>query len=65
MYYVLSGEGRVQVGDASHPVEAGTAVFIPANEWHFAVNTGAEPLRLLYVFAVDRFTDVVYEREEI
>lgn len=63
VYYVLAGTGVVHVGDQQHPVEPGTAVFVPGNEWHFVANTGDEPLRLLFVFAVDQFTDVHYERQ--
>jgi oxalate decarboxylase/phosphoglucose isomerase-like protein (cupin superfamily) len=41
-------------------VRTGDAVFIPGNAEHVAVNTGAEPLRLLYFFAADSFTDIEY-----
>ena len=60
-YFVLSGRGHVHIDGTDHPVEPGTAVFVPGNAWHYAANTGPEPLRLLYVFAVDRFDEVVYE----
>jgi oxalate decarboxylase/phosphoglucose isomerase-like protein (cupin superfamily) len=35
-------------------------VFIPGDTEHMAVNTGNEPLRLLYFFAADSFRDIVY-----
>lgn len=38
----------------------GDAVFIHGNVEHMAVNTGDEPLRLLYFFAADSFADIVY-----
>lgn len=61
VYYVISGTGRVHVDGVEHAVDAGSAVFIPSNAWHFAVNTGAEPLRLVFAFPVDGFDEVVYE----
>ncbi|MFM7068605.1 MAG: cupin domain-containing protein [Actinomycetes bacterium] len=61
VYQVLSGRGEVVVDDAVLSVAAGSTVFIPGGAWHSARNTGSEPLRLMYVFAVDEFGEVVYE----
>ena len=60
VYVILSGQGEVVVEGVSSPVGPGSAVWIPEGLEHFAHNTGPEPLRLLYVFARDRFTDVTY-----
>ena len=60
VYFFLSGNGEVVVEGESTPVSTGDAVFIPGDTEHMAVNTGAEPLRLLYFFATDSFADVVY-----
>jgi quercetin dioxygenase-like cupin family protein len=60
IYYVLSGEGVVQIEGEEHRLRAGTSAFIPGDAWHGARNTGGEPLRLLYVFAADSFGDVKY-----
>jgi quercetin dioxygenase-like cupin family protein len=60
IYYVLSGEGVVDIDGAEHALRAGSSVFIPGNVWHGARNTGREVLRLLYVFAADSFSDVHY-----
>jgi mannose-6-phosphate isomerase-like protein (cupin superfamily) len=65
IYYVLSGEGIVHIAGDEHTLRAGTSVFIPGGEWHGARNTGREPLRMLYVFAADSFSDVKYEFREI
>ena len=43
-----------------HPLEPGSVVFIPGGTRHFVRNTGHETMRLLYMFAVDRFSDVEY-----
>lgn len=60
LYFIISGSGEVVVNDEATPVSAGDAVLIPGDAEHMAVNTGNEPLRLLYVFATDSFADVVY-----
>jgi len=61
LYFVLSGTGAVLVGEEEFPVTTGSAVFVPGGAWHSARNTGNEVLRILYVFAVDSFDEVVYE----
>ena len=61
VYFFLSGSGLVIINDESTPVTTGDAVFIPGNIEHMAVNTSAEPLRLLYFFATDSFADIVYK----
>lgn len=57
----FSGTGEVEVNGESTAVAVGDAVFIPGNIEHMALNTGTEPLRLLYFFAADSFTDIVYK----
>jgi mannose-6-phosphate isomerase-like protein (cupin superfamily) len=61
VYFFLSGSGVVVIDDESTPVTTGDAVFIPGNIEHMALNTGTEPLRLLYFFAADSFADIVYK----
>lgn len=60
MYFIVSGVGVVVVDGMETSVTAESAVFIPGNVEHFAVNTGNVPLRLLYVFAADSFDEVDY-----
>lgn len=60
LYFIVSGAGEVVVNGESTAVSTGDAVFIPGDAEHVAVNTGAVPLKLLYVFATDSFADVVY-----
>jgi mannose-6-phosphate isomerase-like protein (cupin superfamily) len=59
-YYILSGEGVVEIDGVEHPVRAGSAIYLPGDVEHGAVNTGPETLRLLYVFAADSFDQVEY-----
>jgi hypothetical protein len=61
LYYVLGGTGSVVVGDEEFQVATGSTVFVPGGAWHSARNTGDDVLRILYVFAVDSFDEVVYE----
>ena len=61
VYYILAGEGIVTIAGVDYPVRPGVTLFIPGNTWHGTRNTGSAALRLLYAFAVDSFTDVVYE----
>lgn len=63
VYYFISGTGVVHLDGVEHPVEPGSVAFIPGGTRHFVRNTGRGTLELLYVFAVDRFTDVEYVRD--
>ena len=60
VYYVLQGQGVVNIDGEEHPVESGSAVFIPGNALHGSRNTGVEPMRILYVFPADSFDEVEY-----
>ncbi len=60
IYYVVAGEGIVDLGEEQQAVRAGSAVFIPGDLEHGIRNTGSEPLRFFYVFAVSSFADVDY-----
>jgi quercetin dioxygenase-like cupin family protein len=61
VYYVVEGEGVVTISGVEHPVRPGSAVFIPGDAEHGAVNTGDGTLRLVYVFPADSFDEVRYE----
>ncbi len=60
-YYLVQGVGMLTLGDAEHEVRAGSAVHIPSLTVHGLRNTGSDVLRFFYVFAADRFSDVVYD----
>ena len=49
IYYILSGSGRMTVGEESNTVAAGDAVYVPRGHRHTLKNTGDEPIRLLVV----------------
>jgi mannose-6-phosphate isomerase-like protein (cupin superfamily) len=47
IYYILSGEGIVEVAVRKMVVRAGDAVLIVPGAEHCATNTGPEPLRIM------------------
>lgn len=59
-YYIIAGTGVVSIDGELHDVRQGSTVFVPSNAVHAVGNTGADVLRLLYVFGVDSFDDVTY-----
>ena len=60
LYYFIQGRGAVHLDGEEHPVEPGSFVYVPGGTPHFVRNLGPETLKLLYVFAVDRFSQVEY-----
>jgi mannose-6-phosphate isomerase-like protein (cupin superfamily) len=49
IYYIQSGQGRMQVGDEVCEVESGDAVHIPIGQFHELTNTGEGVLTVLVV----------------
>jgi quercetin dioxygenase-like cupin family protein len=64
VYNVLEGDGLAEVEGESHRLRAGVSLFIPADARHRTTNTGAGPLRFLFVFPTDSFEEVVYHFDE-
>jgi quercetin dioxygenase-like cupin family protein len=48
--YVLSGTGELRLDDDVVPYAAGSALFIPAGVWHAVVNTGNDPVTMVFAF---------------
>ncbi len=61
VYYFLAGEGRVWVDGQEYQVKTGSTLFIPGSSEHAVCNPGSVPLKLLYIFAADSFSDVEYK----
>ena len=59
-YYIVDGQGELEMDGEIHPMRAGSAAFIPADVDHRMRNTGDVTLKLVYTFAADRFADVEY-----
>jgi len=47
VYYVISGKGRVKVGDLDNKVKEGIVIYVPVNMVHALENTGSEELEVL------------------
>ena len=49
IYYILSGRGRITIGDESFDIEPGCAIFLPTGMIHEILNT--EEQELIFVCA--------------
>jgi mannose-6-phosphate isomerase-like protein (cupin superfamily) len=47
IYYVLDGEGTMQIGENRRQVRVGDAIAIPPGEFHQITNTGQKTLKFL------------------
>lgn len=48
--YVLSGQGELQMDGGSVAFGPDSALYIPAGVWHAVVNTGDEPVSMVFAF---------------
>jgi quercetin dioxygenase-like cupin family protein len=48
--YVMSGTGELRLDEATVPYTAGQALYIPEGVWHAVVNTGNEPVTMVFAF---------------
>lgn len=60
VYYIIAGKGEFAVDGETYPLAVGDAVWIPPNAVHVAYNVSSKPLKLLYIFAKDKFSDITY-----
>lgn len=49
VYYILSGKGKMVVGEDEFTIQAGDAFYVPFGEYHVTYNTGIQPLAILWV----------------
>jgi mannose-6-phosphate isomerase-like protein (cupin superfamily) len=49
VYFILSGKGKMVVGDDEFPIQGGDALYIPFGAFHVTYNTGIDPLKFLWV----------------
>lgn len=47
LYYVLSGNGLMHIGNEHKEIETGDVVYIPPEKVHFLQNTSSDPLRFI------------------
>jgi quercetin dioxygenase-like cupin family protein len=48
--FVLSGQGELRLDDEVVPYGPRSALYIPARVWHAVVNTGDEPVSMVFAF---------------
>ncbi|MEM7342683.1 MAG: cupin domain-containing protein [Chloroflexota bacterium] len=60
VYYVYAGQGEVLLGEDIVYVRPGSIVFVPGNLKHRLRNHSEETLGLLWMFAVDKWSEVEY-----
>ena len=56
VYFVVSGEGLMKIGDDEFPIRAGAAFYVPPGEYHTTYNKGNLPLTVIWVTC--RLTEV-------
>jgi mannose-6-phosphate isomerase-like protein (cupin superfamily) len=49
VYFIISGRGKMVVGNDEFPIQTGDALYVPFGEFHTTYNTGIEPLKVLWV----------------
>jgi mannose-6-phosphate isomerase-like protein (cupin superfamily) len=63
VYFIVEGEGEMCLGSERLTVTSGQAVYIPSGVFHQLTNTGATPMRMLYVYGPAG--DVAHWRQEL
>ena len=63
-YYVVSGQGHMEIDGHDADIGPGLTVYIPSNAKHAVRCTGTEPLVFVFTFACDRFDKIVYHFDE-
>jgi quercetin dioxygenase-like cupin family protein len=48
--YVVSGTGELRLDDGAAPYRPGDTLHVPAGVWHAVVNTGDEPVTMVFAF---------------
>lgn len=49
IYYFISGEGEMVVGDDRYPIKAGDCLYVPPGEYHTTFQKGILPLVIYWV----------------
>lgn len=49
VYFVISGEGIMVIGDEQFPIKPGDGLYVPPGMYHTTIQTGNQPLVVLWV----------------
>ena len=60
VYYILAGEGHMEIDQETRIISSGMAIFIPGNAEHALTNKDVFPLRFVYIFPADSFQQIQY-----
>jgi quercetin dioxygenase-like cupin family protein len=60
VYHVVAGEGEVYLDGGWRAARAGDVAYLPGGHVHGARNRGSSEFRVIWVFPVDDYEDVVY-----
>jgi mannose-6-phosphate isomerase-like protein (cupin superfamily) len=63
IYFIVEGEGEMCLGEERRAIKAGQAAYIPSGVFHQLTNTGATPMRMIYVYGPAG--DVAHWRQEL
>ncbi len=55
--FLQNGSAKINLDDQAREVHAGATVFIPAGTWISAVNTGKEPIHMVFIFSAPGFEE--------
>jgi mannose-6-phosphate isomerase-like protein (cupin superfamily) len=54
VYYILTGKGKMVIGDDEFPIQSGDAFYVPFGKYHVTYNTGNQPLAMVWVTGKDK-----------
>jgi mannose-6-phosphate isomerase-like protein (cupin superfamily) len=54
VYYILTGKGKMVIGDDEFPIQSGDAFYVPFGKYHVTYNTGNQPLAMVWVTGKDQ-----------
>ncbi len=63
VYFIVSGEGEMCLGEERQAVKAGQCAYIPPTVFHQLTNTGSEPMVMIYCYGPAG--DVAHWRQEL
>jgi mannose-6-phosphate isomerase-like protein (cupin superfamily) len=63
VYFVVSGQGEICLGDQRREIAGGQAVYIPSQVFHQLTNTGTEPMQMIYIYGPAG--DVAHWKQEL
>lgn len=65
VYYLTEGEGQLLCGDKIKNIRAGDVVYVPGKEVHGVKNISDNPLKLIWVFPCDTYSEITYHDAEV